>query len=297
MNVIFNPRTVLWGTSEKKLLQLFCIKTDLFNRVELISHKNSSIFAFHDELTLLPYVPPKLSKGKMKNVIMLSTIDKDKSLDLPEIIDKRAVRLHVQSPHVPPESSFFERQKTVAEKREAAVGTDARRNKAAGTNTLSCENKTGVRTANSALRSHFNRKERKEAPGGLPSHHRERRIQKSYAALPTASMLRPQDIFQSLPPLLFLFDRSHQPKKPMDLEEPNTNRSFQSLLIQETNKLRAKLGRKPSDLRAAAEATSSSNRSSRSKDNKLTESKLNDDWGEFYRQNYILRKLNPDQSE
>lgn len=53
-------------------------------------HMNTSMFAFHNELTLLSYVPPKLSKGKKKNVLMLSTThfqpDQDKSVDLPEII-------------------------------------------------------------------------------------------------------------------------------------------------------------------------------------------------------------------
>lgn len=48
------------------------------------------MFAFHDELTLFSYVSPKLSKGKKKNVIMLSTMhmeaDKDKAVNLPEII-------------------------------------------------------------------------------------------------------------------------------------------------------------------------------------------------------------------
>ncbi|CAG4983755.1 unnamed protein product [Parnassius apollo] len=68
------------------------------NKTEIPTHfletknrlKNTSMFAVHDELTLLSYVPPKLSKGKKKNVIMLSTMhyqpDEDKSVDLPEII-------------------------------------------------------------------------------------------------------------------------------------------------------------------------------------------------------------------
>ncbi|XP_013198532.2 piggyBac transposable element-derived protein 4 [Amyelois transitella] len=51
---------------------------------------NTSVFAFHEELTLLSYIPPKLSKSKKKNVLMLSTMhnepDKDKSVNLPEII-------------------------------------------------------------------------------------------------------------------------------------------------------------------------------------------------------------------
>ncbi|GBP71879.1 PiggyBac transposable element-derived protein 4 [Eumeta japonica] len=67
-------------------------KTELPTHFTETKHRdlNTSMFAYHDKLTLLSYVPPKLSKGKKKNVIMLSTMhfkpDEDKAVNLPEII-------------------------------------------------------------------------------------------------------------------------------------------------------------------------------------------------------------------
>lgn len=75
---------------------------------------------------------------------------------------------------------------------------------------------------------------------------------------------------QSPPP-----QKSREKPQERYTEPEHTNQNVESLSIEETNKLRAKLGLKPLDV-------GSSHSSSESNSKKKGNEKLKDDWGEFY---------------